>query len=233
MRLACVTVAYRERRLIVPFIQHMQGRVDEIIVLNSKTPWYGESEADDNTAGIARSLGATVFEENWATEHDQRNVGQEYCSDYDWIIVLDPDEFILDEDWDKLYSFLEVAPLDAYVCQNQLTYWKQGYVIDPPEDYKQIIAVRPNVRFVDKRVVDSPWGFAPAELHHMSWRRSDEEVWRKINSYAHAPEFNTLRWFSEVWSDTERLVDLHPLTPPALKQAIAIDLPEELRRLGL
>lgn len=233
MRLACVTIAYREARLIVPFIQHMQDRVEEIVVLNSKSPWFGEVEASDHTAEIARSLGATVFEEDWLTEQDQRNAGQEYCTDYDWVIVLDPDEFVLDEDWDRLYNFLETAPLDAYVCQNQNTYWKQGFIIDPPEDYKQIIAVRPTVRFVDKRVVGSLWGYAPTDLHHMSWRRSDQEVWRKINSYAHALEFDTLKWFSEVWSDPDRLFDLHPLTPPSLARAVRVELPEELRRLGL
>lgn len=234
MRLACVTVAYCEQRLIAPFIQHMQNRVDEIVVLNSTRPWHGEEVEHDNTAAIARSLGCTVFEEYWPTEDAQRNTGQEYCSDYDWVIILDPDEFILDEDWDKLVQFLEVAPLDAYVCNNQYTLWKKGYVIDPPEDYKQIIAVRPSVRFVDKRVVDSPWGYAPAELWHFSWARSDAEVWRKINSYGHAGEFDALKWFSEVWADWEpTMTDLHPLTPSALHQALYIDLPEELKKLGL
>lgn len=233
MRLACVTVAYCEQRFIAPFIQSMQDRVEEIVVLNSTHPWNGEEAEKDNTANIARSLGATVFEEYWPTEHDQRNTGQEYCSDYDWVIILDPDEIMLEEDWQKLVNFLEVAPLDAYATGMQHTLWKKGFVIDPPEDYRQIIAVRPSVRFFDKRCVDSQWGYAPTELWHYSWARSDAEVWRKINSYAHALEFDTLRWFSEVWSDPDRLHDLHPLTPPSLKRAMRIDLPDELRKLGL
>lgn len=234
MRLACVTIAYCEQRLIVPFIQHMQHRVDEIVVLNSTQPWNGVEAEFDNTAAIARSLGATVFEEHWPTEHEQRNTGQEYCMDYDWVIVLDPDEYILEEDWNKLVNFLETAPADAYVCQNQNTYWKKGFVIDPPEDYKQIIAVRPEVRFIDKRVVNSPWDYAPVDLHHMSWARSDAECWRKITSYAHANEFDPFKWFSEVWLDwTEDMVNLHPLTPPSLAKAMRVELPEELKRLGL
>lgn len=232
MRLACVTIAFCEERFMPKFVQAMQNRVEEIVVLNSTKPWMGDSTETDNTANIARSLGATVFEEAWPTEHEQRNAGQEYLSDFDWIITLDPDEFLIDEDWIKLVNFLEVAPLDAYVTNMQHTYWKHGFVIDPPEDYTQIIATRPSVRYFDKRCVSAPWGRAPTELHHFSWARNDAECWRKINSYAHADEFNTLRWFSEVWQ-SDRTHNLHPLTPTSLKEAIRVVLPEELERLEL
>lgn len=231
MKLACVSLAFCEERFIVPFIQSMQDRVDEILVLNSTKPWNGD-EKPDNTGKIARSLGATVVEYDWRTEEEQRNAGQEYFSNADWIIVLDPDEYILEEDWNKLINFLETAPLDAYVTGMQHTMWKRGYVIDPPEDYKQIIAVRPTVRFTDKRVVDAQWGHTPSELWHFSWARSDLEMWRKITSYAHAREFDPLRWFSEVWQ-SDQLYDLHPLTPSSLKEAVKIVLPDELERLNL
>lgn len=231
MRIACTTIAYCEERLIVPFIQSMQDRVDEIVVLNSTYPWNGDPEKD-KTAAAARSLGATVIEHNWKSEEEQRNAGQEYCMDYDWVIVLDPDEFLLEEDWVNLVNFLDGANLDAYVTGNQNTLWKKGYVIDPPEDYKQIIAVKPGVRFVDKRVIDTPWGTAPTDLWHFSWARSDAEVWRKINSYAHANEFDGFKWFTEVWQ-SDKKTNLHPLTPKSLKKAIRVELPEELKRLGL
>lgn len=235
MKIACVTVAYCEERFIPKFIQSMQDRVDEIVVLNSLIPWHGREYAEqDNTANIAHSLGATVITGDWETEEDQRNAGQEYCSSYDWIIVLDPDEFIIEEDWQKLLNFLETAELPAYVAGRQHTYWKHGYVIDPPEDYTQIIAVRPSVRFVDKRVVDSPWDYSPIDLHHFSWARSDLEVWRKITSYGHADEFDPNVWMSEIWLDwVQEMENLHPLTPEALKRAIRVDLPEELERLDL
>jgi glycosyltransferase involved in cell wall biosynthesis len=235
MKLACVTIAYMEERFMPKFIQSMQDRVDEIVVLNSIKPWNNRQYAEvDKTASIAHSLGATVISDDWATEQDQRNAGQEYCTDYDWIIVLDPDEYILEPDWQKLVKFLEQAPLPAYVTNMQHTYWKSGYVIDPPEDYKQIIAVRPQVRFVDKRVIDSPWAHAPIELHHFSWARSDVEVWRKITSYGHAGEFDAAQWMGEIWLDwNEDMQNLHPLTPPSLLKALRVELPEELERLNL
>ena len=225
-------MAYKEPRLIRPFIQAMQNRVDEILVLNSAKPWQGEDDGYDNTAKIAESLGATVVRYDWRIEHDQRNAGQEYFYDKDWIIILDPDEYLLDSEWDKLIKFLETAPLDAYVCKGQNTYWKKGYVINPREDYKQIIAVRPNVRFNDIRCVDSAWDLSPVVLEHFSWAKSDEECWKKITHYSHANEFDALKWFSEVWQ-SDRTENLHPLTPESLKEAIRVVLPEELERLSL
>lgn len=232
MKLGCVTLCYHEPRLVVPFIQSMQDRVDEILVLNSTVPWQGEAEDEDKTASIAESLGVTVIRHDWPTEQTQRNAGQDYFHDKDWIIILDPDEYFITEDWDRLNLFLESAPLDAYVTGNQTTLWKRGYAIDPPEDYRQIVAVRPSVRFVDKRVVDTPWQYAPTNLWHASWARSDEEIWKKINHYSHAHEFDKLKWFSEVWQ-SNRLHDLHPLTPESLKKAVRVVLPQELDDLNI
>lgn len=233
MKLGCVTIAYREERFISKFIQSMQDRVDEILVLNSLLPWNGEWDGiQDKTASIADSLGATVVRHDWLTEQDQRNAGQDYFYDMDWIIIMDPDEYLLDAQWTKLVKFLAKAPLNAYVTGAQNTYWKTGYIIDPQEDYKQIIAVRPEVRFIDKRVVDSAWAHAPTTLEHFSWARTDEECWRKINSYGHAGEFNSLEWFSQVWQSNQTS-NLHPLTPESLKEALRVVLPKELEDLSL
>lgn len=232
MRLACVTVAYKEERFIKPFIQKMQNRVEEIVVLNSATPWNGDVEPD-NTAAIAESLGATVFKEHWPSEHEQRNAGQEYCADYDWIIVLDPDEYILDFQWNKLLSILGQTDQDALVVGGMNTYWRRGYIIDPPEPHTPIIAVRPHVRFFETRCVASHWSPADIIVEHFSWARSDEEVWRKITHYGEAGKFDAYDWFSNVWSDRERLENLHPINPPDLKRAVPVELPEELEELNL
>lgn len=224
MKLGSVCLAFKEERFITPHLNHLQ--VDEKIVLNSTIPWNGEVTGKDETAKHAKLAGARVIRSHWLTEHDQRNTGQSLHEDKDWVIVLDPDEALLTEGWDKLKKFLETAEGDAYVCEKQLTYYKDG-VIDPPEDYKQIIAVRPWVKFVDKRVVGTTYGTAPVTLHHFSWRRSDEEIWSKISHYAHANEFDKEKWFNEVWK-TGRRENVHPLTPEALKRVIPVEVPEEL-----
>lgn len=232
-RYGLVTVAFNEERFIKPFLSHIPKWVDEKLVLVSIRPWHGRQEIPDETDLIAEQMGATVICYDWKSEEEQRQAGQDYFHDFDWVIVLDPDEYLTKADWKKLKEFLDGnPPLDAYVTGGQLTYWKRNLVIHPPEDYKQIIAVRPRVRFVDKRVVDCAWYFAPTLLHHMSWARTDDECYSKITHYAHAREFDTEKWFNEVWK-SDQTENLHPLTPDALKQAVPAKLPAELERLDL
>lgn len=230
MKYGLVTLAFNEERFIEPFLRHIPDWVDKKIVLVSTKPWQGEPEPRDYTADIAREMGATVVENYWPTEESQRNTGQDLCSDCDWVIVLDPDEFLTAEAWDELRDFDKDQ--EAYVPYVQRTYWKDGFVIDPPEDYKQIVLVKPNVRFVDKRVVNTGYGFLPIELHHFSWARTDDEVWKKISHYSHANEFDKEAWFTDIWSSNRR-ENLHPLTPQSLKEAIPAILPPELEKLKL
>jgi glycosyltransferase involved in cell wall biosynthesis len=236
MRFGLVTVAYNEERFIKPFLSHIPNWIEEKLVLVSNVPWQGQNEIPDDTDIIADVMGATVVINHWKTEEEQRQAGQDYFHDMDWIIVLDPDEFLTKADWRSLRAFLtspEAAGAPAYVCRSQHTYWKHKRVIEPQEDYKQIIAVRPSIRFIDKRVVSSGYGFAPVDLHHFSWSRTDKELWSKITHYAHAKEFNTEKWYNEVWKDDDRTTDLHPLTPESLKRAIPAKLPKELEELNL
>ena len=233
MKLAISTIAYKEERFIVPFIQHYQNKVEEILVLKSASPWSGD-DVEDKTGTIAKSLGATVIEYIWDNEHSQRNAGQEYLYEYDWIIVVDPDEYFDDENWLKLINYLEETEADAVIVEGQYTYWKDGWVADPPRDYQQLVAVRPNVRFVDKRVVGSAYSIAPVWLHHFSWARTDEEIWNKISHYAHSKDFDIKDWYENVWLRWKPgMIDVHPTSPETLHKLIPANLPKEIERLDL
>lgn len=234
MRVGLVTLAYHEPRFITPFLKHIPDWIEEKLVLISTVPWQGLPEKIiDHTAKLAELAGGYVVQHDWPTEHAQRNAGQDWFYDMDWIIILDPDEFLDRQGWDNLREFLEhEADTSAFVCRSQYTYWKHGGVISPPEEYKQIIAVRPSVRFVDKRVVNTNWGYAPVDLHHFSWARTNQEVIKKISHYSHAHEIDAEKWYKEVWLADKR-ENVHPLTPEALKKVIEANLPKELEELQL
>lgn len=235
MRIACATIAYREPRFIKRFVPVMLERVDKVLVLNGTEPLFGDfEEGTDETATIAEGLGAEVIRYPWKTEPDMRNAGQEYLSDYDWIIWLDPDEYLLEDDWNTLIEFIESCPISAIANSTMSVYWKNGYVIDPPENHTPIVAARPTVRFVATRVIDSPYIQAPIHVHHFSWARTDEEVQRKVTHYGEADKFDGQAWFDNVWSKwTPDSVDLHPVNPPVLERAIPVILPDELEKLDL
>lgn len=235
MKIACATIVYREERFISKFIQAMQDRVEQILVLNSETPLFGPVEDGvDNTAAVARSLGATVVTYPWQTEPDMRNAGNDYLSDYDWVIWLDPDEYLLDSEWQELLKTLETTDAEAVTNTTMNVYWKRGFVIDPPENHTPIIATRPSVRFFDTRCVTVPYVQAPVCIDHFSWARTDEEVYRKVTHYGEADKFDGIKWFNEVfkpWQEGDQ--DLHPITPKNLKRAIRVILPKELELLDL
>ena len=233
MRVGLVTICFNEQRLIKPFLSHIPDWVDETLVLVSKTPWKGEKEVQDETAQIARDMGASVIEDDWKNETDQRNAGQEYFSDFDWVIILDPDEFLDDEGWSDLQAIVKTAPpeLQAGIVRHQRVFYKDKEV-SPHTDYQQLILVKPRVKFVDNRVVGSGYVLLPIDLYHFSWSRTDEEVWSKITHYSHRDEFDFKKWYEEVWR-TDRDHDLHPKDPEVLKGLIDAKLPPELEKLGL
>lgn len=231
LKFALATIAYREERMVGKSLRHIPDWIDIKMVLLSSKPWIGDEEPPDKTMEKAKAAGGTVIQNYWENEHTQRNTGQQMLEDYDWIITLDPDEFLDERGWDKLKSFLETADQGAYVCQHQRVFYKKKEVY-PHTDYQQIIAVRPSVRFADKRVVNTTYGVAPVELYHFSWRRTNQEILSKIKHYSHAHEFDVDAWYRDVWL-TDRSINLHPLTPETLSGLIDSDLPPELKSLGL
>ncbi len=235
MRVGLATIVYREGRLITPFLNHIPKWVDETVVLASEKPWFGKELPDDGTLLKARKAGATVIEHNWRTEEDQRNAGQEYFTGYDWVIILDPDEFLDNNNWANLKDLIDSNPQnDAFVVDHQKVYWKDGWKATPDRDYQQLILVRPGIRFVDKRVVGSSYAVAPIHINHFSWAKTDDEVWNKISHYAHANDFNTEHWYETVWKLWKPGdEDVHPTSPDTLHQFERAQLPEELERLGL
>lgn len=230
MRYGSVAIAYREQRFITPHLKHLPDWVEPLVLVSTK-PWFGEDSGSDGTAQLAKDAGAAVIETYWQDETQQRNTGQDLHMDKDWIIVLDPDEFLDNENWDKLKDFLETTDADAVIVDHQRVFWKNKEV-SPCKDYQQLIAVRPNVRFVDKRVVGSPYVVAPVELLHFSWSRTDEEIWDKISHYAHAYDFDTKYWFDTVWKSNKQ-TNLHPVSPDVLGGLIEPKLPKEIKELNL
>lgn len=231
MKIGLTTVAYNEQRFIRPFLSHLPSWVDEVVVLVSKTPWNGFHEAQDATSDIARGMGATVVEGDWKTEEAQRNTGQSLLEDCDWVIVLDPDEYLDNENWEKLHLYLQSSSAHAAVVDHQRVFWKDKEV-SPCKDYQQLIAVRPSVQFVDKRVVNTGFDVAPIELLHFSWARTDDEVWSKISHYAHASDFSIEEWYETVWL-ANKTENLHPVTPETLGGLIKPVLPLEILNLEL
>ena len=236
MRVGLVSNAYNEARFLDKFLPHIPSWVEEKLVLATNPPWYGDALPEDGTEAIAKKHGATYFEFPWQTEHEQRNFGQSYFAEFDWVLTIEPDEFLSDEGWEDLHTFLEGNPEAPSYAVKQRVFFGSGYESDPSEDFVPIIVTRPTVRFVDKRNVDGRWAVLgdDIELLHWAWGRTSSEIWKKISHYSHRHDFDIRSWFTEVWlKANENSTNLHPTTPesiPRLKKAV---LPPEIDRLGL
>ncbi len=233
MKVASVCCVYNEKAFIAKHLSHMPDWVSEQVVLLSEKPWYGEELPSDGSEQIALDMGATVIKYAWPDEVLQRNAGQDFLYDYDWVLNLEPDEFLSDEMWQKLYDFIWSEPeADAYVT-GQRIFWGKGMESDPPEDFKPIILTRPSVKFTEKRNVDCGWAIIPdLTLLHFAWARTDAEIWKKISHYSHAVDFDIDKWYNEIWlaGATE---NVHPTTPSAIPRLIPAILPPEIEKLDL
>ena len=251
MKLALCSVAMNEQDIIGAHIKNWQGLVDKHLILVSKTSWEGSETQTDRTVEIARGMGCEVIEDTWKNEAEQRTFGLRVLEDYDFVLIVDPDEFYTKADQKKLIDRLQ-KPIDylnrdtrkqpVFVTKNMVTYWKTlDYVFDPPDSHKPIIAVDPKrAYFIDKREVanigiDSPSinnrQVVDITIHHLSWVKTDAKVKEKINSYSHKNDIQDT-WFNEVWSKWTPGSDMK-IRPYGREPSIAKHqpAPEEIRRL--
>lgn len=232
MKVGLIANAYNEARFLKPFLSHIPDWVEDKLVLITDPPWFGDTLEDDGSEQVCKDMGVRVIKHPWKDEEDQRNTGQAMLSDCDWILILEPDEFLSNEDWEKLYNFLQTADTPSYAVK-QRVFWGDGYESDPPEDFVPIIVTRPTVKFVEKRNVNSRWETLPdITLLHFAWARTDEEIWKKISHYSHAVDFDIKDWYENVWM-ARKTENVHPTTPEAIPRLIKAKLPPEIEKLGL
>lgn len=222
--------AYRE----APFVRAalMESVFDQNVVIQSIHPYHGDEYPDDGTEEVAHCLGAKLIKGSWKIDSEQLNDAMDTL-DCDYFLNLDPDEFLTKADQVGIMKYCEKFPwVSAFRVSSMKTYWKDGYVIDPPEPYKPMIVVRKGVHFKGVRDVDCFAPFLPDEyvLHHFSWVRSDESVKRKLKTYCHAAEVLP-GWYQRYWLNwTENDRDFHPTQPDCYKRAIKTEVPDEFRK---
>ena len=251
-KIAVLTIAYNESCIIRACINNWKGKVDKHLILCSSLPWNGSPVEDDGTARIARDMGADVIIRQWNTEAEQREFGLAYLYNYDYVLIVDPDELYTEEDQKKILDRLD-NPFDYINRTNQklpifktakmTTYWKTtDYIFDPEDSHQPIIAVDPKaVKFSEKRgcrMKSSGEGFVayvePIDIttHHLSWVKSNEKVQEKIQSYAHCNDFNTDYWYNEVWLKWKP-GDMTLIRPYGIEKSVAIYKPAPQNILDL
>lgn len=238
MRFAVSIVAYNEGRYILPCLRQIPRWVEKVLLIADENPWGGErakmahltfEHAHDYCDGrveIQRRI-------HFSTEHLARTWSLGRLYDFDWVIILDADEFYTPEDWGKMKDALENASSEADVMRCEfITYWKDfEHRFEPPDRHRGIIAVNPkHTVFNDRReTVEQMSQDAPVFCHHLSWVRDDDEVWQKIQNWEHRYDFDLNRWFNKVWKAWEpNMVGIRPYGD-ASTMAVPCKLPNSIR----
>lgn len=249
---AVCTIAYNEADLIKACIANWKGVVDKHLVLVSAKPWNGSTVEDDGTYRKAKEAGAEVILGGWPTEALQRSWGLVRLYDYDYVIIVDPDEFYTKVDQEKLLkeldnpydkNFSQHQNLPGFRCNRIETYFKtMDYIFLPADSHKPFIAVDPKQliceehrqfhRYLDGRFLS----FAPVidvTIHHMSWVKTDAKVKEKIQSYSHADQVGS-DWYDNVWLKWEPGSDMK-VRPYGMEPSIAhySPAPDEIKELIL
>lgn len=244
MRFAAACCIYDDLRFIRPFVKQMPQWVERIIFLVSQRPWFGDiSDTAAATLNEIREVAktdkrVTFIRLPWKNEHEQRSYGLAVLREFDWVLTMDTDEFFTPEGWEDVYRTCNsVHGGTNAVAANMQTYWKDfDHVWEPGDLHKPVVAVRPySVLFHDKREIDMhEVRFILAErIHHLSWVRTDDEVWKKIHAYMHARDFDTKDWYERVWKSwTPEMVGLRPYGGDSSgTKAVPCPLPETIRSL--
>jgi len=229
MNIGVLTNAFCEERFISLCIKQFKDFELDHVVLNSLESWNGQKHSD-STEKIAQENGATVISRTWQNEAEQFNWGLDYLSDKDWVLIVDSDERYTHREIDRILNALHVVSNDVIKIANMNVYWKNSdYVIVPKQIDKPVIAVRPNVRFIDKRRVDEDFTIADNLMHHFSYVRTNEEMKKKIESFSHANEIVN-NWYEEKWLKwSPEMKNLHPVVPSQFEQAVYFPCPVEVR----
>ena len=155
---------------------------DEIIVV--------DSGSTDDTAVIARQIGAQVYEHDWPGFGPQKNRALGYASK-DWVFSIDADERVTPELRAELEQAMREAKVDGYFCPRLSQFCgKFVHHCGWYPDYVLRLFKRGTARFSDSLVHESvlPTGTTAklkTPLLHYSYITADD-VERKVEQYSTA-----------------------------------------------
>ena len=232
MKFAAVTLCYNDEGTITGTIKCLAPFVEKHVVLISEKPYFGEQSEPDNSEEICLDLGCDVIKGTWALDHLQRTLGNQMCSDCDWVFGFDSDEMMEARQIERLIRFTEKCPVPAIGVTPEI-YWKDiDHVLTPKPEYQPIILMKPSVKFVYIRNINTPYVHSTVDMHHISWAYP-KDIYKKVTNYAHATDFDGKKWYKEHyenWTPDKKTAEL----PTGIYGVAERKLPQELREhLGL
>ena len=249
-KFAAVYCVYHDDIWLPSSYESIYDAVDAVYFLVSFRPWNGPVTDNASTLECIESLPdphskKRLLRDNWDDQVVQRNRGLEILAQdgYEFNFLVDADEVYDTACLKNMMQHARTHPEVDVWHTKFVTYWKSvNYRIDPAEDYDPPIFIRTDgPKFVEFRnPIGTKHELVPLELgfcHHLSYARSDDLVWRKINSFSAAPQIKS-DWFEQVWKgwdNNHEMTNLHPVRPQQYQRAVPMQvelLPPVLRKFA-
>jgi hypothetical protein len=244
-----VYVVYGDDRWLRLSLGSVYDECDVILILIANQPWNGPPRCTESSLQCVAEFPdpqkkINVIRGDWKSEREQRNEGLHLLEKWgiEYCLVVDADEVYDPLQLRRMMIFAPCLPeIDCWHIP-MVTYWKSiRYRIDPPEPFQPMVLLRVGrVRFVENRIArgENHALIAPhvAVMHHLSYARSDEEIWTKIHSFSHAAEVKP-DWYERVWKGWDAdhaMQNLNPAFPEAYRRAVEQSpnaLPPALRKV--
>lgn len=104
-RISLCMIVKNEEEMLAQCLESVSAIVDEIIVV--------DTGSEDRTVEIARRFGARVYHHPWEANFSlHRNQSIDYATG-DWILIMDADEVLLQEDHDKLRRATRIPDMNV------------------------------------------------------------------------------------------------------------------------
>ena len=249
IKFAGVCCVYDDDLWLPYMLESVLSEVSALYVLISERPWNGNPTDNSATWRVLRESTdpagkLKIVPGTWADETQQRRAAYEIVAreEYDYCLIVDADEIYDPPVLRRMQQTAVEHPEIGCWYMTCLTYWKSyRFRIDPPESYKPPVFLKVG----QCSLGDRRWATAasraaiPPQIgvcHHMSYARTNEQLRRKITTFSHAQEL-VPDWYEKVWlrwDGEPGLENLHPVTPPVYRRAVAVareQLPPVLQKL--
>ncbi|MCK5329368.1 MAG: tetratricopeptide repeat protein [Candidatus Latescibacteria bacterium] len=169
--LSCCMIVRNEEQFLLQCLESIKDVVDEIIVVDTGSA--------DRTVQIAGEFGAKVYHHPWNNDFSEaRNVSLSYAT-CDWILIMDADEELEQEDGPLLLSLLKSDEYNAIFLAN-INYLSDG---QQSKHYNARVFRRGTMHYEgivhNQPVIEGNTLSTEIRLHHYGYGLTKEEMSKK------------------------------------------------------
>ena len=124
-KIGIMTLALNEERLIGACLKQFKGfPIERHIVAITTEPWNKGSVIPDKTEEIALAMGAKVVKKAWPEEVVQRQEILGIFEGFEWVLIVDADEFYTKADLTVLFEQLTWDKSPAVKVPRMEIFWR-------------------------------------------------------------------------------------------------------------